>query len=535
MNKSKGSINKGGSGPVRGSIGGQPARPAGTPRPVPPPRPASTPPTRVPGPAPVPGAGLPSADLAARIDALQSQVNYLQDSARLNPVRDAVEDLQTTVNGMSQRIANLRQAGYVFEKELESQASNLASQWAALYPSIQQQLTAQSNMLLGSLQNINAQMTQLNTLRNNPALAQTTISALESNIGSVKSQVSAAERSVQGTYDQFNSQVGTALQRLGAIEAMLQEFSRATFQLLPTEGAVMAVKAVLALSGKEQKGDPEGALFLTDQRLLFEQREEVVTKKVLFVATEKELVQKLLWESPVALVESIKTSKQGVMKNEDHLDLTFASGAPARTVHFHIWQPSEEWQALINRAKGKEFDLGRAVAIDQSVVDKAMSAPSKCPSCGGLITQVVLRGMDSISCEYCGLVIRLTESAAPAAIAPARELPWGTTTAILVNLGGQASAVMANGKCSVAVIDQAAFDQKLGGDSALQLQVRSILALKLGDVLAQSGSGIANADALGARAVDIAGAIQEAANPALVSMGIKLTRVVVDGFMVNPA
>ena len=41
----------------------------------------------------------------------------------------------------------------------------------------------------------------------------------------------------------------------------------------------MGVKAVWTKDGKEDKSDPEGTLYLTDQRLLFEQKEEVATKK----------------------------------------------------------------------------------------------------------------------------------------------------------------------------------------------------------------------------------------------------------------
>jgi hypothetical protein len=40
-------------------------------------------------------------------------------------------------------------------------------------------------------------------------------------------------------------------------------------------------------------------------------------------------------------------------------------------------------------------------------MDKVKAAPSQCPSCGGNINQVVLRGMDSLTCDYCGYVIRL--------------------------------------------------------------------------------------------------------------------------------
>ncbi len=422
MNKGSGSFNKGkpSGGISKGSMGNQPRQPAGTPKPTP-----STPVGRPVGtPKPVPSGlvsrppvtprpgtpvptGQPSADILSQISNLQMMVSGLQNSARLNQARDAVENVQTSVNGMAQRIANLRQNGYVFELELENQATSFAQQWAALYPNLQQQLNVQSATLMNSLRNLDNQMAQLNAQRGNPAMAQSLINSINGSINMLQGQVSAAERTIAGMYDQFNSQVYQVANRLNQIEQMLKEFAGATFQLLPTEGALNAVKAVYSPSGKEQKGDPEGTLFITDQRILFEQREEVVTKKVLFVATEKETVQKLLWEAPVALVENIKISKQGVMKNENHIDIQFASGAPVYTVHLHIWQPAEEWQALINRARSKEFDKMRAVAIDQAEVEKVKSLPSQCPSCGGNLDQVVLRGQDSVKCEYCGFVIRL--------------------------------------------------------------------------------------------------------------------------------
>jgi hypothetical protein len=118
-------------------------------------------------------------------------------------------------------------------------------------------------------------------------------------------------------------------------------------------------------------------------------------------------VQNLLVEAPAALLDTVTTSKAGMLKNEDHIEIRFQSGAPVQTAHFHIWQDCATWQGLLNRAKSKEFDKDRAVAIDQAEVDKVKAAPTQCPSCGATISVVVLRGQDSLKCEYCGAVIRL--------------------------------------------------------------------------------------------------------------------------------
>jgi hypothetical protein len=477
----------------------------------------------------------PIQQFSSDVSSLQSKVSDLQKKVQLADTRDSVEDLQTGINGMVQRIAGLRTNGYVFEKDLETQAQSFVSSWALLLPNVQAQINIQSSTLANSLRPIELQMPQLASMSRNPAMGRGILASLQSSVDQMESKVSAAERSIEGLYDHFKGQVQAVTTHLDEVENMLKQLAEASFQLLPTEAGIAATKAVWCKTGKEQKEDPEGVLYLTDQRLIFEQKQEIATKKVLFVVTEKKKVQVLQLEAPVYLVEKVDTSKQGMMKNEDHIEIRFASGAPVQMAHFHIWKDNAAWQALINRAKIKDFDKGRAVAVDKAAEEKVKSAPTQCPSCGGAITTVILRGMDSIKCEYCGLVIRLADAPATAPAIETKELMWGTTTPITVRLGTQFSTITANGKCSVAIQDPSVYQQKIGDDSALQLQIRSWLALKLGEVLAQLSSGIPNADGLGARAVEIAGKVQEAVNPNLAAMGVKLNRVTIDGFNVKPA
>ena len=170
----------------------------------------------------------------------------------------------------------------------------------------------------------------------------------------------------------------------------------------------MAVPAVWQRQGKPSGDDPAGVLVLTDQRLLFEQKQEIVTKKVLFIATAKQKVQKLLVDTPVSKVDSVKGTKQGLMGHEDHIEMTFTGGASLQAAHFHInGQDCNLWQGLIMRAKSGDFDAERTVMPQAAQFERVKTAPTKCPNCGGAITQTVLRGMDSVTCSFCGTVIRL--------------------------------------------------------------------------------------------------------------------------------
>jgi predicted nuclease with TOPRIM domain len=349
----------------------------------------------------------PVEQIASEISSLQTKVGWMQDSARLKNSLDAIEDLQTSINGMQQRLAGLRTKGYVFERDLEAQAADFARQWSELHPALVTQINMQSSSLQSSLRSIESKMTQLNGLRTNLSAAQPLITSIESEMSMLEDKVRSAENTVNGMYNAFNNQVYNVKKHLDQIDYLVTQLAEAKFTLLPTEGGIMAVKAVWCKDVKERDDDPEGILFLTDQRLFFEQKEEVATKKILFITTEKQKVQELKWEIPVALIQDIKPSKQGLLKNEDHLDIHFGEGAPLESAHLHIWQEGSEWLQLLNRAKAKDFDKGRAIAIDQAAVEKVKSIPAQCPSCGGNIDQVILRGQDNVKCTYCGFVIRL--------------------------------------------------------------------------------------------------------------------------------
>ena len=348
----------------------------------------------------------PAEQFTTDLQALQSKVSDLQKSARLSEVSDAIEDVQTSVNNMARRIADVRQRGYVFEKELEAQAAGFVTQWAQIHPSLVSQINQQAATLQAALRPIESQLSQL-AGRHPDGAARSALESLKSSVQTFENKAKAAADQINGMYDALDNAINTVENHLANIEWMQTQLAEAKFGLLPTEGAIAAVKTVWCKDVKENKDDPEGVLYLTDQRLLFEQKEEVVTKKILFIATEKQKVQELRWQAPVALIAEIKPSKQGLFKNEDHLDLRFGPGASVQTAHLHIWQDANEWLRLLNRAKTKDFDQTRAIAIDQTEVAKVKAAPSQCPSCGANFDQVVLRGQSDVKCQYCGFVIRL--------------------------------------------------------------------------------------------------------------------------------
>lgn len=346
----------------------------------------------------------PAQQLAAQIDELQRRVNGLQASVLFADVKDELENLDSQAAQWPVRLKSVRAGGYVFGRDLESLVTSLSAQWPSLKAAAQRQITEQGPALASALRTVEAQMTGLNAKRNAVAAGQTAAAQLDRSIDALEARAAAARDAIRGGYDTFKAGAGDLQQRLDRVQGMLEWLGEAKFTLLATEGLYAAVEAKWDRDGKD---DPKGRLYLTDQRILFEQKEEVATKKLLFITTEKEKVQQLLLEVPLAWVDDARGSKKGLLGHEDHLDLALASDAPVRGAHFHLnGQDSSLWQQLITRAKSRDLDHERAVPVDQAVVTKAASAPTRCSNCGASFTKPVLRGQSEIACEFCGSVTR---------------------------------------------------------------------------------------------------------------------------------
>lgn len=350
----------------------------------------------------------PMEELARDISSVQSDLNSLQSKVRLSSVINSIEDIDNKLAGLPQMIEGLRKRGYAFEKILDSQAQTLSQRWKMIVPTVRSRSHFQAQELSNSLPAIEAKMAHLASLSRAPSVARPVYSQVKTEIENLKTKAEAAESTLRGMYDEIESEYNKINAHLQDVDKMLTQLAQASFTLLPTEAGIMSVKATYTSGPKKDDDDPEGILYLTDQRLVFEQKEEVATKKVLFITTERKLVQKMVFEVPLAMIEEVKPSKQGMFKNEDHLDISFAVGAPMQKAHLHLdGQDCNQWQALINRAKVKDFDADRAIAVSQAEVEKVKAAPTICPACGGVMNKPVLRGQESITCDYCGNVIRL--------------------------------------------------------------------------------------------------------------------------------
>jgi hypothetical protein len=346
----------------------------------------------------------PVEQLKQDIASVHSELNSLIEKAKLNNVRNEFSELDATISGLSTRVQKVRERNYAFDKIMEPHTLEIQKQWGLKRGGIQSHITFESNNLQNFLRPLESRVSALSL----GSASQITVNAIKNELNSFETKITASERSAREMFAGINTEVSTLKNQLSIIEKSLDWGESASFGFLPGESLVRAVKAIWTRDQKEDKEDPDGILFLTDQRLIFEQREEVATKKVLFVTTERQKIQQIQFEVPVFSITGIKATKQGLFKNEDWIELDLESGAFARNAKLHLdGQDCNIWQKLITQVKNRELDDDRAIAIDQAAIDRARSAPTKCPNCGGSVTKPVLRGMDFIICDFCGNKINI--------------------------------------------------------------------------------------------------------------------------------
>jgi hypothetical protein len=357
-------------------------------------------PTKRPAGTAAPPAGSLSEETRTKLDHMQDQFRDLQSSTLLTNVQSEMAEVETALSLLPSEIAQLRARGYVFRSFLENKISVLSGKWDEMKDRVAEEVDRRTRDLeqdANAAEHVLQQAMDGNSSR---------VSRAESAVETLESKVYAARSAVQAMYEPLQQNVDQTRRQVEQIRWLFDQIDEASFELHPVEDPVAACKAQYI--EREDKG-PEGVLYLTDERLIFERKEEVATKKVLFITTEKETVQELIFDVSVGHIDEARASdKKKFLGRKEMLELLFAPEADLSSATLRLLDAeNEEWSALIGRVKSEEIAKERTQPKDEVAEEAARSVPTKCPTCGATLSVEIVRGMNEITCEYCGSVIRL--------------------------------------------------------------------------------------------------------------------------------
>jgi hypothetical protein len=340
-----------------------------------------------------------SEETQEKLDELQDQLADVQESMLLTSIRNDRADIETALSLLPTEIEELRNRGYVFRSFLERKVDVLAEQWEDIDDRVSREVSRRTRELEREADEAESVLRQAMSGRA-PHIARA-----ESAVAAFESKVRAAQSAVRATYETLQQNVNQTHGQVEQVRWLLDQIDEASFQLYPAEDPISACKAQYIENGDE---GPKGILYLTDERLIFEQKEEIATKKILFITTDKETVQGLIFEVPIGQIEEAVSSDKGFLGRKEMLELLFAPEADLSHAALRLHgAENEEWAGLIGRVKSGEITKERTRPKDKAAVEAARAAPTKCPTCGATLAVQVVRGMREITCEYCGSVIRL--------------------------------------------------------------------------------------------------------------------------------
>jgi len=255
-------------------------------------------------------------EIATQVVGLQSSLDTLQDNSTFSSVQADVNALDADLKHVLNLLESARDKGYKYQADMEDIAMSAMSNWQKVRDDALSQANEQAKLMRTNMAGVNRQVQQLNSVISS-SKAASVVQSLESEISNSMDNVREAEWGIEKIYSEIRSDVSTLSTRLTRIHWVLNEMSEASFKLDDNENIYMAVKARL---DEGKKDDPEGILFLTNERLILEQKEKVATKKILFVTTASELIQQVLFASKLDEVDEwvkmIKTAKSGEIAND---------------------------------------------------------------------------------------------------------------------------------------------------------------------------------------------------------------------------
>lgn len=347
-----------------------------------------------------------AAELEAEARRLQSGFGRLDKEAELGTIYDDIGHLEDLFVNLPSRLDQLRTKGFVHSAHLELRVDQLDDEWDEdVRPRLEKQLKTE-------LMKLDREINALEALQ--ATLARPT----EDGLQAFKLKNDSAERSIKETtsnlqnlYEGIKNGLSEVESEVSKAEWMMEHLAQsADIQMLKAEGPLMAVEAEWEKTGDDDK-DPDGILYLTDQRIIFEQNEEKATKKFLFITTSSEKVQKLLINEQVRDIVDVKhrEERRGFsLGKDDLLEIEFGGQADLTRALFHLkGQDSSDWAAVLKMVRNGEIDSLRAEAFVGAMEEAAAATatiPEQCPSCLAAIPPQP-RGVLSYTCEFCHTVI----------------------------------------------------------------------------------------------------------------------------------
>jgi len=333
----------------------------------------------------------------------KDRFNDTMRDANLESISREVSDLSTSVQKLPSEIEEVRSRGYAFRSYLENKAEVFEKNWDEIKRRVMRAVDKEVEELREDVDEAEKQIEQGERYADLPDKLDRIIDGVEGAVDRLESRVEGAVERLQGMYETLKTDVDSTYVQLTQVKWYLDMKDEASFDFMQGESVFLVAKAEWVETGKK-KDDPDGLLFLTDQRLVFEQKEKTGKRLGMFGGKK---VQEVELDIPLHHVESVEAENKGMFGGKDMLHFTMKDGPHSKiTIEVKGSANNDFWVKQINRMAAGDVNDERAIEPDEEMVERLRNAPTECHVCGATLP-MLMAGQTQVECQYCGAVIRL--------------------------------------------------------------------------------------------------------------------------------
>jgi hypothetical protein len=341
-----------------------------------------------------------SAALESAVSEANSKFKGLISKVKLTSLASSITTLGNETTNLPTTIQAVRDRGYAYRSYLEYKVEVLEEQWEEVDEDLKHWVETESEELRDDLEHVEKLVGRL-TNAGITTTAQRQLRRTQSAIEVLEEKIESAEEHIESQYKTIQREVNNTKRQLTEINWIMDMKDEASFDFGAAEEVFLVAKA------EWDDGDdkPDGMLFLTNHRLVFEQKEKTGKRFGMFGGKEQ---QGMLWEVAISLVEDVTAENKGLLGGKDMVNLMLGSGAPYAkiTVEVKGGVASKFWAKQINRMATGNAEDERAIKPDPELVQRLRQAPTDCHVCGGQLPSIV-EGQSEVECQYCGATIRI--------------------------------------------------------------------------------------------------------------------------------
>ncbi len=343
-----------------------------------------------------------SDDIVRKFDALKRRYNSFANDVKLESITREISNISEKITKLPSDIQAIRDRKYVFSAYLEQKAGVIQNHWDEILQQLNQSLTDEAEKLRNALTGIEQDMERAEKVSSTPEKLDRVLPQLESAVSGLEGTIREVSNRLRDLYRATQTEISQTENQLRKINWYCEQLEEASFSLPTGESLFLAADAEWQ---EDKKNKPNGIIYLTDQRLIFEQK-EVTGKRLGLFGGSKE--QDVKWAIELDKIESVKPENKGMLGNIDLLHFQLGSGAPhaALTVEVKGGIDCKFWAKQIDRMIAGETQDERAIPPDAEMLEAIRNAPTECHVCGATLPKLITN-QTQIDCEYCGSTIRI--------------------------------------------------------------------------------------------------------------------------------